>query len=167
MGLEQHRHESPARIGFAVITVSDTRALATDRGGDFLVQSVEDAGHALLARSICRDEPTEIEAALRDVLAQEEVDVVLVTGGTGVAPRDVTVPTLRALFASEIPGFGELFRHLSFAQVGTAAILSRATAGVVEDRVVFLLPGSPKALALAMDEIILKEAGHLVSQVRG
>jgi molybdenum cofactor biosynthesis protein B len=100
-------------------------------------------------------------------LARGEVDLVLTTGGTGIAPRDVTAPTLLAMFDSEIPGFGELFRWLSFREIGSATILSRAVGGVIGKKVVLALPGSPKALRLAMDEIVLKEAGHLVAQARG
>ena len=108
-----------------------------------------------------------IQAAVLRAVATADVDLVLTTGGTGIAPRDVTFPALTRLFDSEIPGFGELFRWLSYREIGSAAILSRATGGIVKGKVVLALPGSPKALRLAMDEIILKEAGHLVSQARG
>jgi molybdenum cofactor biosynthesis protein B len=104
---------------------------------------------------------------VRRAVADAGVDLVLTTGGTGIAPRDVTFDTLGALFDSEIPGFGELFRQLSFQQIGSAALLSRAIGGLVGGKVVLALPGSPKALALAMDAIVLKEAGHLVAQARG
>jgi len=167
MGLEQHRAAAPREIGFAVLTFSDTRDAASDRGGDFLVAGVEAAGHRVAHRSIQPDEPGAIAAAVRAAVAAEGVDLVLTTGGTGVAPRDATYTTLRALFDSEIPGFGELFRWLSYQEIGSAAILSRATAGIVDGTVVLALPGSPEALRLALDEIVLKEAGHLVAQTRG
>ncbi|TDJ71805.1 MAG: molybdenum cofactor biosynthesis protein MoaB [Planctomycetota bacterium] len=167
MGLEKHRAASGKDFGFAVITVSDTRELATDRGGDTLVEAVLGAGHRVVLRELVRDEPDEIRAALARAVAAEEVDLVLFTGGTGIAPRDVTAATLETEFDGAIPGFGELFRSLSYREIGSATILSRATAGFLNRRIVFALPGSPKALRLAMDEIILKEAGHLVSQVRG
>ena len=166
MSLEEHRRQSPAVLRFAVITISDTRDASTDRGGDYLVQSIRDSGHAVATRVIVRDERTEIEREVKRVVALSDVDLVLTTGGTGIAPRDVTAPTLDALFESTIPGFGELFRWLSFREIGSAAILSRATAGLLAGKVVIALPGSPKALELAMNEIILKEAGHLVSQSR-
>jgi molybdenum cofactor biosynthesis protein B len=167
MGLEEHRSESPAAIGFAVITVSDTRDAASDRGGELLVRAIGEAGHRVASRTIVRDEAAAIEAAVRAACALPEVDLVLTTGGTGIAPRDVTAPTLERIFEGTIPGFGELFRWLSHREIGSAAILSRATAGILGRRVVIALPGSPKALELAMREIVLPEAGHLVSQVRG
>jgi len=167
VGLQEHRRESPKTIRFAVVTVSDTRDAATDQGGNFLVETIEKAGHALASRTLVRDEPREIEGAVRAAALRDDVDLVLTTGGTGIAPRDVTAPTLERMFESTIPGFGELFRWLSFREIGAAAILSRATAGLVAGKVVLALPGSPKALDLAMREIVLVEAGHLVSQARG
>jgi molybdenum cofactor biosynthesis protein B len=150
-----------------VITISDTRDRASDKGGAYLIEAVESAGHALVLRELVRDEASAIEVAVAGAVANAEVDLVLTTGGTGIAPRDVTVPTLERMFSAVIPGFGELFRWLSFQEIGSAAMLSRATAGVIAGKVVIALPGSPKALALAMRELVLKEAGHLVSQVRG
>lgn len=167
MGLEEHRREAPPALGFAVITISDTRAGAADTGGAFLVERLAGAGHRVALRETVRDERAAIEAAVRRAVAEEGVDLVLTTGGTGIAPRDVTFDTLRALLDSELPGFGELFRQLSYQQIGSAALLSRAIGGLVGRKVVLALPGSPKALALALDAIVLKEAGHLVSQARG
>jgi molybdenum cofactor biosynthesis protein B len=166
MGLAEHREESPSAVRFAVLTISDTRDLSSDRGGAYLVKSLEESGHRVVRRAICRDDAQEIAALVRDAVADDGVDLVLTTGGTGIAPRDVTVPTLEALFDSTIPGFGELFRALSFREIGSAAILSRATAGIVGGKVVIALPGSPNALKLAVHEILLKEAGHFVSQTR-
>ena len=167
MSLEQHRAQSREAIRFAVITISDTRDAASDRGGPLIVETLEAAGQRVTRRMLVKDEPHEIERAVRECVASPEVDLVLTTGGTGLAPRDVTVPTLERLFESTIPGFGELFRWLSFREIGSAAILTRACGGVIGRKVVIALPGSPKALGLALREIILPEAGHLVSQVRG
>jgi molybdenum cofactor biosynthesis protein B len=167
MSLDAHRAESQRALAFAVITISDTRSGASDRGGAFLVERLTAAGHRVARRETVRDESAEIEAAVRRAVADREVDLVLSTGGTGLAPRDVTFDTLRAIFDSEIPGFGELFRWLSFREIGAATMLSRAIGGLLGGKVVLALPGSPKALALALDEIVLKEAGHLVSQARG
>jgi molybdenum cofactor biosynthesis protein B len=167
MSLERHRDESREKLRFAVITVSDTRDAATDRGGPLIVETLAAAGQTVTRRTIVKDEPFEIERAVRACVADTEVDCVLTTGGTGLAPRDVTVPTLERLFDSSIPGFGELFRALSHREIGSAAILSRACAGVIGKKPVFALPGSPKALGLALREIILPEAGHIVSQLRG
>ena len=167
MSLEKHRAESRPVLRFAVITVSDTRDATTDRGGPRIVELLLQAGQHVARRALVKDEPFEIERAVRECLADAEVDLVLTTGGTGLAPRDQTVPTLERMFESAIPGFGELFRWLSFREIGSAAILSRACAGVIGRKVVIALPGSPKALDLALRELILPEAGHLVSQARG
>lgn len=164
MGLAEHRDAAPKRLRAAVLTISDTRTLADDSGGAYLVVAFEAAGHAVTWRRICRDEADEIARAVREAVDAETVDLIVTTGGTGIAPRDVTAPTLEALFESTIPGFGELFRWLSYAEIGSAAILSRATAGLLAGKVVIALPGSPRALQLAMEKIVLPEAGHLVSQ---
>ncbi|MBI5361540.1 MAG: MogA/MoaB family molybdenum cofactor biosynthesis protein [Planctomycetes bacterium] len=166
MSLEQHRSAAGASLRFAVITISDTRDERTDRGGPYLVDRLIAAGHSVSSKTIVRDEPTEITAAVRAAVGDEKVDFVLTTGGTGIAPRDVTVPTLEALFDSTIPGFGELFRWLSYQEIGSASILSRACAGMIGGKVVVALPGSPKALRLALDALLLPEAGHLVSESR-
>lgn len=166
MSLEQHKGAAPTKLRFAVITISDTRDASTDRGGPYLVERVEGAGHEVTRREIVRDEREAISTAVRAAVGDANVELVLTTGGTGLAPRDVTYDTLKELFDSEIPGFGELFRMLSFQQIGAAALLSRAIGGVLEGKVVLAMPGSPKALALAMDEIVLREAAHLVQQTR-
>ncbi len=167
MSLESHKKESPRSIRFAVVTLSDTRDLAADRGGNYLVECLQAAGHEVSLRLIQKDEPTEIEQAVRRAVGSSDVDLVLTTGGTGLAPRDATYDTLKRVLDSEIPGFGELFRALSYEEIGAATILSRAIGGLLEGKVVFAMPGSPKALRLAMEKIVLPEAGHLVSQTRG
>lgn len=166
MSLAIHRAQGPSSLGFAVITISDTRDARSDRGGPLIVERAEAAGHRVVRREIVKDERTEIEIAVRGAVLDPAVDLVLTTGGTGIAPRDVTYPTLLALFDSEIPGFGELFRALSFREIGSATLLSRACAGLIGTKVVLALPGSPKAVELAMSQIVLPEAQHLVSQAR-
>ena len=166
MSLEQHRAGAPSTLRFAVLTISDTRELATDRGGDYLAEAIAKSGHALVRRRIVRDEAEEIRSAVEELTGAAEVDLVLTTGGTGIAPRDRTYEALQGLFDPEIPGFGELFRWLSYQEIGSAAILSRATAGLIRRKVVVALPGSPKALRLAWEKILLPEAGHLVAQAR-
>ena len=167
MGLEEHRRDAPDSLRFAVITISDTRTESTDRGGDALAGAIEQAGHRLQRRERVPDQERDITVAVRRAATDPDVDLVLTTGGTGIAPRDVTFDTLRGIFDSEIPGFGELFRWLSYMEIGSATMLSRAVGGLIKGKVVLALPGSPKALDLAMKEIILKEAGHLVSQASG
>ena len=164
--VEEHRRRAPASLGFAVVTVSDSRTAETDTGGDAAAERIAAAGHRVEARLLVRDEVAAIRAAVEELLAAPGVDVLVLTGGTGVAPRDVTVEAVSPLFEKPLPGFGELFRMLSHRHVGAAAMLSRAAAGVTAGRAVFLLPGSPRGVVLALDELILPEAGHLVSQAR-
>jgi len=167
MGLEEHRQQAAGSRAFAVVTVSDTRDAGSDRGGAYLVSALEAAGHRVARRALVPDEIGAIRDAVRAACAAAEVELVLLTGGTGIAPRDVTPEALEGLFERRIPGFGELFRQLSYAEIGSAALLSRAVGGVVGDTVVLALPGSPKALRLALESIVLPEAGHLISQARG
>lgn len=166
MSAEQHRTYAPARLCFALITVSDSRTPETDTSGRTMRERIEAAGHAVASARIVRDEIPEVHAAVLAALEEAGVDVVAVSGGTGFSPRDVTIEAASPLFERPIEGFGELFRMLSFADVGPAAMLSRATAGLAQGRAIFLLPGSPKAVALALDRLILPEAGHLLGQAR-
>jgi len=166
VSVDEHRAQAPTRFGFAVLTVSDSRSDRTDRGGPLLVELVTAPGHHVVWRRIVRDDVQEIRDGVRDAIHPAEVDAVLVTGGTGVARRDSTIEAVRPMLEKELLGFGELFRQLSYQEIGTAAMLSRATAGVVAGRAVFLLPGSPAALALAVERLILPELGHLLAQAR-
>lgn len=149
------------------MTFSDTRDETTDQGGALLIEHLEGAGHSIARRSIHTDDSAGIARAVEEAAADPDVDLVLTTGGTGIAPRDSTYVTLKRILDSEIPGFGELFRQLSYEEIGSATILSRAIGGLLNGKVVLALPGSPKALQLAMERIVLKEAGHLVGQARG
>jgi molybdenum cofactor biosynthesis protein B len=166
MSAEQHRRLAPAVLGFAVLTVSDSRRPEDDTGGRTIREMAEAKGHRIEDSTLVRDDVPAIRAALRSLLARPGVDVVVATGGTGFSPRDLTLEAVEPLFDLAIDGFGELFRMLSYNQVGAAAMLSRAAAGLIGDRAVFLLPGSPKAVTLAMEALILPEAGHLLSQAR-
>ena len=148
-----------------MLTVSDgvVAGVREDTSGGVLEERLRDGGYQVQRRTVPDERPL-IVAALRELAA--EADLVLTTGGTGFAPRDVTLDAVLPLFEKTVEGFGELFRMLSWQQVGAAAMLSRAAAGVVGERAVFLLPGSPKAVSLAMEKLILPEAGHLLSQAR-
>ena len=154
MSLESHRREAPSQIRFAVLTFSDTRDLKSDRGGAFLVESIEAAGQKVVLRSIHQDDAGEIEAAVRAAVATQDTDLVLTTGGTGIAPRDVTYTTLRSILDSEIPGFGELFRWLSYEEIGSSTLQSRCIAGVANGTYIFCLPGSSGACATGWDQLI-------------
>lgn len=160
--VREHRAAAPDSLGFAALTVSDSRTEADDTSGQAIRQRVEEAGHRLEQSLIVPDHPAEIRSAVRAFLGDPEVDVVVITGGTGLGLRDVTLESVSPMFDRELPGFGELFRMLSFEEVGSAAMLSRAAAGLVGAKPVFCLPGSPHGVALAMDELILPEAAHLV-----
>ena len=164
---EQHR-EIAARQGpvpLAIITVSDTRTRENDTGGDLIEQRAVAAGHTVVFRAIVRDEPDQIGALLDQIIAETSARLLLFTGGTGIAPRDTTYDVISRRIEKPMPGFGELFRMLSFAEVGPAAMLSRATAGVYRGRLVFSMPGSPNAVQVAMDKLIAPELQHLVWEV--
>lgn len=149
-----------------VITVSDTRTPETDVGGSLLCRLVEEAGHRVRDRRLVRDDAAAVEVAIRAGLEASDVDLVVLTGGTGLSSRDGTVEVVTRLVEKRIDGFGELFRSLSYQQVGSAAMLSRAVGGIVRGRCVFALPGSPRAVELAMQALILPEVSHLLSEIR-
>lgn len=144
-------------LGVAVLTVSDTRTLETDKSGGFIVERLTDVGHRLVAREILVDDADALRDQMRVWIADDAVQVILATGGTGVTARDVTPEALAPLVTKPIPGFGELFRWLSYAEIGAATIQSRAEAALCERTLVFALPGSTGAVKLAIDEIILPQ----------
>ncbi len=158
-----HRHDTRA-AACAVITVSDTRTAETDRSGQRIQELLRGDGHRLVYYRILKDEPDSIAAAIQAAPAAAEV--IILNGGTGVARRDTTYEAVSRLLDKEIPGFGELFRMLSYQQIGAAAMLSRATAGVMGDRMVFVLPGSTAGVELAMTMLILPELRHVVGLIR-
>lgn len=151
-GIDETRRFLPVNI--AVLTVSDSRDLATDRSGATLVERIEGGGHHAVRRAIVKDDKAAIEAQLRAWIQDPEVDVVLATGGTGVTGRDVTPEVFQAVYEKEITGFGELFRWISYQKIGTSTIQSRATGGVAGGTYLFALPGSPGACRDAWDEIL-------------
>lgn len=160
-----HRSGDVNVVGCAVITVSDSRTTANDESGQLICKLLREAGHQVVQYRILQDEPALILGALQTL--PETAAAVLINGGTGLARRDTTYETVTRLFDKEISGFGELFRVLSFEEIGAAAMLSRATAGVVGRRVVFSMPGAPKAVELAMRKLVLPELAHVVGIVRG
>lgn len=144
-------------VGCAVITVSDTRTLQTDTSGKLAIEKLDQMGHRLVARSIVPDDKRRIQALVAGYIAHKEIDVVILTGGSGITRRDVTPDAVAALGTKHIPGFGELFRMLSYQDIGTSAIQSRADAWLCESTLVFVLPGSRNAVALAMDKILVEQ----------
>lgn len=151
----------------AVLTVSDTRTASTDRGGQLIQKSAEEAGLTIVERDLCQDGEEMIQTKLNEWLQRDELDFIITTGGTGIAKRDVTIEAVRPLLDKVIDGFGECFRYLSFTKdIGTRAIASRALAGVSHDKIIFTLPGSTGAVKLAMNQLILPELAHLVYEAR-
>jgi len=162
----QHRQEAPQVVGCAVITVSDTRTIQTDTGGQTAVDLLDQAGHNVRLRQIIPDEPERMRQLLIGLRDRPDVEVVLMTGGTGLGSRDQTVETVGGLLDKTLPGYGELLRMLSYEQIGAAAMLSRAVGGLIGRTVLLTMPGSPAAVRLAMEKIIIPELGHLVREAR-
>ncbi len=162
----EHRAASPATVRCAILTISDTRTIETDTGGRAVVELLESHGHEVVGRGLVKDDPTAVQDWIQRERARDEVDAILTTGGTGVAPRDHTHEAIMSMLDKPLPGFGELFRMLSYQEIGPAAMLSRACAGISQCRVVICLPGSEHAVRLAMHKLVLPELGHLVREAR-
>jgi molybdenum cofactor biosynthesis protein B len=162
----EHRSHSPTSLGCAVVTVSDTRTDATDTGGQAVVEYLVQSGHRVVDRRIVRDEPDEMRSLLLVYRDRGDIDAVLLTGGTGVTSRDQTPETVAGLLTKTLLGYGELFRMLSYQEIGAAAMLSRAVGGLLEGTVILTMPGSPAAVHLAMQKLILPELPHLVREAR-
>ncbi len=165
MGHLEHKAAAPSSVRCYVLTVSDTRTEDTDTGGRAIIDLLRAEGHQVTGRRIVRDEPEMIRATIREQLSNSETQVVIATGGTGVSQRDSTFETIDAMLDKRLDGFGELFRMLSYHEIGAAAMLSRASAGTSHGKVVFSLPGSEDAVRLAMTKLILPELGHLLREV--
>jgi molybdenum cofactor biosynthesis protein B len=164
--VNEHRSEGPPVVRCAVITVSDTRTLQTDVGGRTIIELLLAAGHEIADRQITRDDPAQIGGLLAELDSRTDIDAVLLTGGTGIGSRDQTFETVSGLLSKPLPGYGELFRMLSYEQVGSAAMLSRATGGLMGRKVLLTMPGSVAAVQLAMEKLILPELSHLVREAR-
>jgi len=170
MGPDLHHphHQAKTRPAVcAIVTVSDTRTPESDASGVCIRALLEEAGHRVLSYTIVPDDPGRIRGHLEELFGVPGVDAVIVNGGTGLAPRDTTYEAIAGLLEKRLDGFGELFRMLSYQQVGSAAMLSRAVAGVARGKIVVSLPGAPAAVELAMQKLLLPELGHLIHLVRG
>ena len=165
MSQQEHKAQAPAAVPCYVVTVSDTRTAETDLGGRTIRELLESAGHAVTGHAIVRDEPVEVAALIRRQIADGTTRVIITTGGTGITSRDGTFEAIDGLLEKRLDGFGELFRMLSFQDIGTAAMMSRATAGTIGRAAIFVLPGSPGAVRLALTRLILPELGHVVQQL--
>jgi molybdenum cofactor biosynthesis protein B len=162
----EHRAAAPVSVRCFVLTVSDTRTEATDTSGRLITDLLAGAGHSVSGHALARDEPERVRALVNAQIDAPDVDVIITTGGTGISTRDGTFEAVSALLDKTLDGFGELFRMLSFQEIGPAAMLSRATAGLARRTVVIALPGSEHAVRLAMTRLILPELGHLVREAR-
>lgn len=160
-----HPDIQPLTVNCAVITVSDTRAVETDSSGQLIQSLLQNAGHRVVDYALIRDEPTQIQALLQAFCQRSDVDAIIFNGGTGIAPRDTTYDAIARSLDKTLPGFGELFRWLSYADIGSRAIASRAVAGVCQSKLVFSIPGSTNAVGLAVEQLILPELEHLVKQI--
>lgn len=163
----QHRRQAAGGVArCAVVTLSDTRTEASDKSGKRIRDLLAEAGHVVSDYQIIPDEPSTLEPLLARLLSRDDVDTVLTNGGTGVSRRDQTVPVIQRLIDTPLPGFGELFRMLSYAQIGSGAMLSRALGGVARGKLLFAMPGSTGAVELAMTKLILPEINHLLHELR-
>jgi molybdenum cofactor biosynthesis protein B len=161
-----HKADAPRSVSCYVLTVSDTRTESSDTSGRVITELLTAAGHLVTGYRIVKDEPREVARVVFEQLAREDADVIITTGGTGITSRDSTYEAVVGLLDKRLDGFGELFRMLSFKDIGAAAMMSRAMAGVARGKIVVVLPGSEGAVRLALTELLLPELGHLVQQVR-
>lgn len=161
-----HSDSSEIIVNCAVITVSDTRSRETDKSGQLIKQLLLEAGHSVGFYTVVKDEPDQIVSQVRSLCQRPDLDALIFNGGTGIAPRDTTYDAIEGLLEKTLPGFGELFRWLSYQEIGSRAIASRATAGVCHGKLIFSLPGSSNAVKLAIEKLILPELVHLVGQLR-
>jgi len=157
-----HRKKSEFAAGVAVITLSTSRSLTTDKSGDVIQQLLEESGHTVAVRKVIPDSRNVLRATLRELSREKKVQAFITTGGTGLAPSDITIEAVQGMLDKELPGFNTLFMLLSYPQVKSAAMLSRAVAGTIKGKVIFCLPGSPRACKLATESLILPELGHIL-----
>jgi molybdenum cofactor biosynthesis protein B len=164
--VHKHRESGPETVRVAILTISDTRTPETDTGGDIAEELLEDAGQEVVEHRIVRDEVAGIRNNLVDLLARSDVDAVLTTGGTGISARDTTYEVVERMLEKRLDGFGEIFRMLSYEEIGSAAMMSRALAGSVGSKFVASLPGSRNAVRLAVEKLLVPELAHIVFELR-
>ena len=162
MSTQEHKKHAPRKVTLGIITVSTTRALIDDVSGNWISEQAKNEGHSVVFHQVVTDDQAMIAAILQNLIRTKQPQVVILTGGTGITKKDVTIEAVDPLFAKTLSAFGPLFAALSFDEIGSAAFLSRATAGVVDNAVVFCLPGSLNACKLACQRLIFPELGHLV-----
>lgn len=166
MSVAEHKEKGKKSVGCFVLTVSDTRDESTDQSGQLIKNLLGDHGHRIAGYRIVKDEPADIKALLQEALVRRDIDAVIVNGGTGIAPRDGTYEVVERFIEKRLDGFGELFRFLSYQEIGSAAMMSRAVAGSAKGKMLISIPGSKAAVDLAMQRLILPELGHIVAQLQ-
>ena len=164
--VHQHRDAAPEYVRVAALTISDTRTPEDDTGGDTIQELLENAGHEIAVREIVRDDVARIRTTLVDLLGRDDVDAVVTTGGTGISARDTTYEVVEQMLDKKLAGFGEIFRVLSYEEIGAAAMLSRAVAGAVGNKFLACLPGSRNAVRLAVEKLLVPEMAHVVFELR-
>lgn len=164
MSYHEHKRLENKAVGCAVLVTSDSRTEETDESGKLIKQRLQDKGHKVVYYTILKNDAAILKNKIVELIQQEEVQVIITSGGTGLSHKDVTVDTVQAMLEKQLDGFGELFRQLTYQELGTASIMSRATAGVINGKIIICFPGSMGAATLAMDKIILPEIGHLVRE---
>lgn len=164
MSHQEHKREAPTSVGCAVLTISDSRTEKDDESGDLIKQKLSENGHRVMAYALLENEVASLEKKLNELLGREDIQVIITCGGTGLGHRDITVETIQPILDKRLDGFSELFRSLSYQEIGTSSIMSRAIAGVARGKVILCLPGSLGAAKLAMGSIILPEIGHMVRE---
>lgn len=164
--VHRHRESAPEHVRLAVLTISDTRTPENDTGGDTIEELMRGAGHEIVERRIVRDDAARIRTEIVNLLARPDADAVITTGGTGISARDTTYEVVDRMIEKKLDGFGEIFRALSYEEIGAAAILSRAVAGTVGAKLVACLPGSRNAVRLAVEKLLVPEISHIVFELR-
>lgn len=169
-----HRTKSPTKVSVSIITCSSSKyqeknkgGIVNDPSGDLIEELLKKKGHTIFSRILILDDKTIIKNAVKEALSETKVDIIIITGGTGITPRDVTIESIKDLLDKEMPGFGELFRKISFEEIGSAAMVTRALAGVSNGKPIFCMPGSPNAVKKSMDCLIIPEIGHVVKHAKG
>lgn len=169
----EHKIKAPTNLNFAIITCSTSRhqnlqhrKSVTDPSGDIIVKLLGQAGHRVTFRRVVPDDRALIAKAVKDALSRKEIDAVITCGGTGIAPTDITIETVRELLEKELPGFGEILRRIGYDQIGSPAVLTRAIGGTIGGRAIFCLPGSPQAVETALKYLIIPESGHIIKHAR-
>jgi len=162
---KEHKHHAPRSVGCMIITCSDTRTPDTDTSGQLIQKLLKENGHTIATYHLVKDEPEQIKARISEGVANDSVQAIIINGGTGISRRDSTFEAVDGLLEKRLDGFGEVFRFLTYQEIGSPAIMSRATAGIIKGRILFSTPGSENAVRLAMEQLILPELGHLVKEL--